>query len=87
MSSRESEGGVARLIVRWRIHEPRAFDRQHREPDALVLDLVAGLGRAAEHPEDEAAERVVVLDRQRDAELLVEVVDREGAVDTHAAVV
>ena len=51
-----------------------------------MLDLVAGLGRAAQHPEDEAAERVVVLDRQRDAELLVEVVDRERAVDAHAAV-
>ena len=40
-----------------------------------------GSGRAAEQAEDVAAHRVVVLDRQRRLELLVEVVDREGAVD------
>ena len=40
-----------------------------------------------ELPEDEAGDRVVVLDRQVGVELLVEVVDREGAVDADRVVV
>jgi hypothetical protein len=52
------------------------------EAQAVPGDLVAGLRRAPELAEDEAGERVVVLLRQTPAELLVEVVDREGAVDS-----
>src|SRR4051795_13028370 len=67
--------------------DPRALDLEHLEADRLVLDLVARLRGAAEHPEHEATNRVEVLDRQRVAELLVEVVDRERAVDEQAPVV
>src|SRR5207247_7188873 len=51
-----------------------------------VLDHVSWLRGAAKLPEDEAGHGVVVLDRQVDAELLVEVVDRERAVDPDAPV-
>src|SRR6266545_3313881 len=61
--------------------DARALDLVDAEAQAVVLDLVAALRRAPELAEDEAADRVVVLLRQLDAELLVEVVDREGAVD------
>ena len=44
-------------------------------------DLVARLGRAPQLPEDEAADGVVVVVGERAAELLVEVVDGERAVD------
>ena len=44
-------------------------------------DVVAELGRASELAEDEAADRVEVLVRQVGAEPLVELVDREHAVD------
>ena len=54
---------------------------------AVVLDLVAGLGRPAERAEDEAADSVEVLVRERDLELLVEVVDRERAVDADGVLV
>src|SRR5438876_12133060 len=66
--------------------DPRALYLEHLEAAAVVLDLVARLRRATQEPEDEAPDRVVVLDRQLPVELLVEVVDREGAVDPHAAV-
>ena len=46
-----------------------------------------GCGGPAELAEDEAGDRVVVLLRQLGAELLVEVVDRERAVDADAVVV
>ena len=47
----------------------------------MVDDLVPDLGRAPELPEDVAGDGVVVLVVDRRAELLVEVVDRERAVD------
>ena len=52
----------------------------------VVGDLVAGLGRAAELPEDESADGVVVVVGEVAAELLVEVVDGERAVDAHRVV-
>src|SRR5215211_8827950 len=61
--------------------DARALDVRHAERRAVVLDLVSLLGGAPEQAEDEAADRVVVVLRQRGAELLVEVVDRERAVD------
>src|SRR5215203_860585 len=61
--------------------DPRALDLQHLEAAAVVCGLVARLRLPAEQAEDEASDRVVVLDRERPAELLVEVVDRKGAVD------
>src|SRR5438132_11934998 len=66
--------------------DPRALDVEDLEARAVVLDLVSPLWRAPDQPEDEAADRVVVLDRQIPLELLVEVVDRERAVDPHAPV-
>ena len=57
------------------------------EAHAVVKDLVALLGRTPELTEDEAGNRVVVLLRQVGLELLVEVVDRERAVDPHVALV
>src|SRR4249919_323455 len=66
--------------------DPGALDLENLEAAAVVLDLVAGLGGAAEQAEDEPSDRVVVLDRQLALELLVEVVDREGPGDPHAAV-
>src|SRR5438034_2058688 len=66
--------------------DARALDFEHLETAAVVLDLVALLGRSAQEAEDEAADRVVVLDRQGALELLVEVVDRERPVDAHPAV-
>src|SRR5580765_1548944 len=74
--------------------------KRHRQPlDARSLDLVdveaqpgpftlvPDLGRAPEHAEDEAGDRVVVLLRQVAVELLVEVVDREPAVDSDRVLV
>ena len=52
-----------------------------------MLDRVARLGLMAEQAEDEARDRVVVLDGQVDPELLVEVVDRERPVDVDRLVV
>ena len=57
------------------------------EAQAVPLNRVALLGRAAEPAEDEARDRVVVLLRHRLVELLVEVVDRERAVDADAPLV
>jgi hypothetical protein len=48
---------------------------------AVVVDLVALIGRTPQQAEHETGDRVVVLDRQLDFELLIEVVDREGPVD------
>src|ERR671936_509105 len=56
------------------------------EAKAIMQHLVAGLGRAAKSAEDEPCDRVVVLLRELLTELLVEVVDREGAVDADSAV-
>src|SRR5205809_5916951 len=66
--------------------DPRALHLHDREMHAVVLDHVSWLRGAAKLPEDEAGHGVVVLDRQVDAELLVEVVDRERAVDPDAPV-
>src|SRR5262245_60428843 len=63
--------------------DARALDLQHLEAAAVVCGLVARLRLASEQAEDEASDRVVILDREGTAELLVEVVDREGAVDAH----
>src|SRR6188472_883984 len=61
--------------------DARALEVDDREAKRAVLDLIPLFGRAAEQAEDVSADRVVVLDRQLGSELLVEVVDREGAVD------
>src|SRR5262249_38332314 len=61
--------------------DPRALDVEDLEARSVVLDLVAALRRPAQEPEDEPADGVVILDRQLSVELLVEVVDRERAVD------
>src|SRR5215208_1447820 len=80
------------MRMRWMLElhldalDPRALDLEHLEAAAVVCGLVARLRLAAEQAEDEAADRVVVLDRERPAELLVEVVDREGAVDANPSV-
>src|SRR6266496_6066719 len=67
--------------------DPRALDLEHPEAKAVVLDLVALGGGPAEQAEDEARDRVVVLGGELDSEFLVEVVDREGPVDTHGLLV
>ena len=63
-----------------------ALERVDVEEHAVVRDLVAGLGGTAELPEDEAADRVVVLVGEVAGELLVEVVDGERAVDADGVV-
>src|SRR4051794_40629858 len=63
------------------------FHRVDVEDHAVVRDLVAGCGGAAEAAKDEAGKGVVVLLRQGDLDLLVEVVDREGAADPDLPVV
>ena len=67
--------------------DARAVDVEDLEPHAVVQDLVPLLGRAPELAEDEAGDRVVVLLRQVGLELLVEVVDRERAVDPDVTLV
>ena len=67
--------------------DARAVDLDDAEPQPVADHLVARLRRAAELAEDEAGDRVVVLLGQLDAELLVEVVDRERAVDADRVVV
>src|ERR671919_1402119 len=66
--------------------DARAVDLDHLEAEAVIGDLVASLGGSSELPEDEACNRVVVLLWQLLLELLVEVVDRERAVDAQAPV-
>ena len=61
--------------------DPRALDVEHREAQAVGSDLVAGLRGPADQVEHVAGDGVVVLVLERRAELLVEVVDRERAVD------
>src|SRR5438874_5477679 len=67
--------------------DARPVDVDDLEAQPIVEHLVARLGRPAERAEDESRNGVVVLLRQFLAELLVEIVDREGAVDSDAAVV
>src|SRR5215213_11841118 len=64
-----------------------ALHRVDVEHDAVVRDLVARRGGATEPAEDEAGDRVVVLLRQVDLELLVEVVDRERPADADPVLV
>src|SRR4051812_7174649 len=83
-------GQLSRFLFREELDleplDPRAVDVEHVEADPVVNDLVSGFGRAAELAEDEPGDRVVVLLGQLGLELLVEVVDREGAVDSHVTV-
>src|SRR3712207_1347890 len=79
------------LVGRQKLHlealDSRPVDRHHVETQAVPAHLVALLGRTAELAEHEACDRVVVLERHRLGETLVEVVDRERAADPHPAVV
>src|SRR5579862_810985 len=63
------------------------LDGVHPEDDPVVRHLVARLGGTSEQAEHESSDRVVVLIGQVDVELLVEVVDRERAVDPDRVVV
>src|SRR5207302_6721933 len=69
------------------LSDPAAVDLDHVEAESVPRDVVADLGRAAELPKDEARDGVVVLDRDVRPEPLVEVVDRERAVDPDRVVV
>src|SRR5439155_14184420 len=66
--------------------DARAVDLDDLEADTVVHDLVADLGGAPEPAEDEACHRVVILERDRPVELLVEIVDRERPVNAQATV-
>jgi hypothetical protein len=67
--------------------DPGAVHLDDAEPQAVPLHLVVLRGRMAERAEDEPGQRVVVLLRQPRLEPLVEVVDRERAVDADGVVV
>ena len=73
------------MTVRRSIRCPSTESTWKRSPSCDTSS--PGLGRAAELAEDEAGDRVVVLLGQVAAEALVEVVDRERAVDPHRVVV
>src|SRR5205807_7406228 len=63
----------------------RAVDGAHLEAGAVEGDGVAHPRHPAELAEHEAADRVIVVDRQALAEALVELVDRERPDQPHPA--
>ena len=67
--------------------DPLPLDRVDLEAQAVVRHLVARPGCASQLAEDEPGDSVVVLVRQIAVELLIEVVDRERAVDADRVVV
>src|SRR5947208_5410572 len=73
---------VAALLERDReLLDARTIHLEHIEAHPVVRDVVTDLRRATEQSEHEAGDRVVVLRREIGPEALVEVVDRERAVD------
>ena len=71
------QGGVG-------VQDARAVDRGDVELDVADLDAVADRRRAAELAEDDAADRVVILVRELAVEALVELLDRQAALDAVA---